>query len=97
MAYDDPTHFKKKLVLHTSDGDVTLDQNAARSVQKYMEDQPRFFKIMDTAKKETYYYDMGSASCGFCKVATLTSSKEEGEPLECEDPVPNCPEDGKGD
>lgn len=94
MAYDDPTHFKKKLVIHTSDGDVTLDQNAARTVQRRMENDPRYFKNYDSTKKEWTFYDMGSASCGFCKVATLTSSKEEGEALECEDPIPNCP---KGD
>lgn len=93
MAYDDPTYFKKKLVIHTSDGDVTLDQNAARTVQRRMENDPRYFKNYDSEKKETIFYDMGSASCGFCKVATLTSSKEEGEPLECEDPVPNCPKE----
>lgn len=91
MAYDDPVHYTKKFVIHTADGDVTLTANEARTVQKYLEDRPRFLKLWDATSKTTTYYDMESAACGFCKVATLTSGKEAGEALPCEDPIPNCP------
>lgn len=91
--YDDSVNYTKKLVLTTSDGDVTLTQNEARTMQKVLEDNPRFVKLYDSEKKETTYYDMDSAACGFCKVAVLTSGKTEGEALPCEDPVPNCPKE----
>lgn len=91
MAYDDPVNYTKKLVIVTSDGDVTLDQNAARVMQKMLEDHPRYFKVYDAKTKTTTYYDVNSAACGFCKVATLTSGEVEGTALPCEDPIPNCP------
>lgn len=89
--YDDPVKYTKKLVLETSDGQVTLTQNEARTMQKNLEDNPRFVKLYNSETKETTYYDMDSAACGFCKVAVLTSAKAAGEALPCEDPVPNCP------
>lgn len=90
--YDDPVKYTKKLVLTTSDGDVELTQNEARTMQKTLEDNPRFVKLYDAATKKTTYYDMDSAACGFCKVAVLTSGKEEGVAPACEDPIPDCPE-----
>lgn len=96
MAYDDPVNYTKKLVLNTSDGDVELDQNAARTMQKRLEDASRYFKIYDPKTKTTTYYDVESAACGFCKVATLTSGEVEGKALPCEDPIPNCPETKPG-
>ena len=90
MAYDDPVKYTKTLKLVTSDGDVTLTQNEARTMQKVLEDNPRFVKLYNADTKTTTYYDMDSAACGFCKVAELTSGKTDGEALPCEDPVPNC-------
>lgn len=92
MAYDDPVNYTKKLVIETSDGQVTLNQNAAREWQKYLEDGARYLKNYDPTTKTTTYYDRNSAACGFCKVATMTSGEVEGTALPCEDPIPNCPE-----
>jgi len=91
--YDDPVKYTKQLVLETSDGKVTLTGNAARTMQQNLEDNPRFVSIYDATRKETKYYDMNSAACGFCLVATLTSGKEAGKAPACEDPIPNCPGD----
>ena len=90
--FDDPVKYTKTLKLITSDGEVELTQNEARTMQKTLEDNPRFVKLYDADSKETTYYDMNSAACGFCKVAVLTSGKEAGDELPCEDPIPNCPE-----
>jgi hypothetical protein len=91
--YDDPVKYTKQLVLETSDGQVTLTGNAARTMQQNLEDNPRFVSLYDATRKETKYYDMNSAACGFCLVATLTSGKAEAEAPACEDPIPNCPGD----
>lgn len=91
--YDDPVKYTKTLVLETSDGQVTLTGNAARTMQKNLEDNPRFVKLWDAEAKKTTYYDMNSAACGFCKVAELTSGETEGTPLPCEDKIPDCPEE----
>lgn len=93
--YDDPVKYTKTLTLVTSDGDVTLTGNAARTMQKTLEDNPRFVSLYDADTKKTTYYDMDSAACGFCKVAELTSGKEAGEAPECEDKIPNCPEESE--
>lgn len=93
--YDDPVKYTKTLVLETSDGQVTLTQNEARTMQKVLEDNPRFVALYDATTKKTTYYDMNSAACGFCKVAELTSGKEAGEAPECEDKIPNCPEESE--
>lgn len=93
--YDDPVKYTKTLTLVTSDGDVELTGNAARTMQKNLEDNPRFVSIYDADAKKTTYYDMDSAACGFCKVAELTSGKEAGEAPECEDKIPNCPEESE--
>lgn len=90
--YDDPVKYTKKFVLNTSEGDVTLTANEARTMQLLLENNPRFVKLYNAETKTTTYYDMDSAACGFCKVATETPGKEEGEALPCEDPIPNCPE-----
>lgn len=90
--YDDPIKYTKTLKLVTSEGEVTLTQNEARTMQKTLEDNPRFVKLYDATTKKTTYYDMNSAACGFCKVAELTSGKEAGTAPECEDPIPDCPE-----
>lgn len=90
--YDDPVKYTKTLVLETSDGQVTLTQNEARTMQKTLEDNPRFVKLYNSTTKVTTYYDMDSAACGFCKVATLTSGKATATALKCEDPIPNCTE-----
>lgn len=93
--YDDPVKYTKTLTLVTSDGNVALTGNAARTMQKNLEDNPRFVSIYDADAKKTTYYDMDSAACGFCKVAELTSGKEAGEAPECEDKIPNCPEESE--
>lgn len=93
--YDDPVKYTKTLKLTTSDGEVELTGNAARTMQKNLEDNPRFVSIYDAEAKKTTYYDMDSAACGFCKVAELTSGKGAGEAPKCEDKVPNCPEESE--
>lgn len=85
--------YTKTAVMTTTDGDVTLKQGEARAVQKFIDDNPRFLKITDGDTGVITYYDMGSASCGFCKVLTITPGTEAADEIPCEDPLPNCPED----
>lgn len=85
--------YTKTLVLETSDGQVTLTGNAARSMQRRLEDASRYFHLItDTERGEVTYYNVDSASCGFCKVATLTPGTEETEGVPCEDALPDCDE-----
>lgn len=83
--------YTKSAVMKTTDGDVKLEQGAARALQKMLDDNPRFFKLLDADTGVLTYYDIMSASCGFCKVLTITPGAEEADPIPCEDPLPNCP------
>ena len=87
--------YTKTAVMKTSDGDVTLEQGEARAIQKMLDDNPRFFKIHDTAGVVTYY-DIMSASCGFCKVLTITPGTKASDEIPCEDGIPNCPAEDAG-
>lgn len=81
--------YEKTLVIETSDGQVTLKGNAGRAMQRRLEDSSRYFKVMGDNGVVTYY-NVDSATCGFCKVATLTPSAGEAEALPCEDALPDC-------
>lgn len=83
------TKYDKEIVLETSDGQVTLKGEAARTMQRRLEDASRYFRIMGDNGVVTYY-NVDSASCGFCKVATLTPKTSEATPLPCEDALPDC-------
>lgn len=82
--------YTKKLVIETSDGQVTLEGGAARAMATRLDDASRYFHLTTAEGVETYY-DVQSASCGFCKVATLTAGSAAAEAIACEDALPNCP------
>lgn len=85
--------YTKTIVLETSDGQVTLTGGQARAMQRKLEDASRYFHLVtDADKGEVTYYNVDSASCGFCKVATVTPGTEDAEGVECEDALPNCDE-----
>lgn len=91
MANESSNAYTKKIVLETDGGQVTLEGSAARALQRRLEGDPRYFHYTSAAGVETYY-DTDSVTCGFCKVATVTSDATEAEPLTCEDGLPNCPD-----
>lgn len=80
--------YTKKLVIETSDGQVTLEQGEAQALVRMLDDNPRYFKVADSETGVKTYYDINSASCGFCKVATLTPGTKDAEAIECEDALP---------
>lgn len=85
--------YTKTIVLETSDGQVTLTGNQARAMQRKLEDASRYFHIVtDADSGEVTYYNVDSASCGFCKVATMTPGTEETDGVTCEDALPDCEE-----
>lgn len=81
--------YEKKLVIETSDGQVELKGNAARSMQRRLEDSSRYFAVLGDNGVKTFY-NVDSAACGFCKVATLTPSASEADEIPCEDALPDC-------
>lgn len=82
--------YTKKLVISTSDGDVTLNQGEAQALVRMLDDNPRYFKVTGEDGVKTYY-DINSSACGFCKVATLTPGTKDAEGIPCEDKLPDCP------
>ena len=85
--------YTKTLVLETSDGQVTLTGGAAQAMQRKLEDASRYFHLItNTATGEVTYYNVDSAACGFCQVATLTPGTEEAEGVTCEEALPDCDE-----
>ena len=85
--------YTKTIVLETSAGQVTLTGNQARAMQRRLEDSSRYFHIVTNAETgEVTYYNIDSASCGFCKVATVTPSTAAAEGVVCEDALPSCDE-----
>lgn len=85
--------YTKTAVMKTSDGDVTLEQGAARALQKQLDDSGRFFKNLDPETGVLTYYDIFSAACGFCKVLTITPGTKAATEIPCEDGLPDCPEE----
>lgn len=59
---------------------------------KKLDNNARFIKFPGSSDAEVEYYDMGSASCGFCLVAKVESTAREAENTPCEDALPNCDE-----
>ncbi len=84
--------YTQTLVIETSDGQVTLEQGEAHALLRALDDSSRYFKVTDPDTGVKTYYDIRSSACGFCKVATLTPDTDDAEEIECEDPLPNCPE-----
>lgn len=95
MAWNDPVKYTKTLVMETSDGQVTLEGSEALALQRRLDDSGRYWHVDNGAIRT--YYDINSASCGFCKVATVTSGAATAEAIPCEDPMPDCDGDGNLD
>lgn len=86
--------YTKKIVLETSDGQVTLTGGQARAIQRRLEDASRYFHIVtNTTTGEVTYYNVDSASCGFCKVAVVTPGTAEDTAVTCEEALPDCTEE----
>lgn len=88
MATPTRNEYGKTLKILKSDGTTQeFKDSAANAFLKLIDNNPRFVKIA-TAKGAFSYYDINSASCGFCEVAQVTISSEEGTPTACEDGLP---------
>lgn len=85
--------YTKTIVVETSGGQVTLTGNDARDMQRRLEDSSRYWHYLSNPKTgEVTYYNVDSASCGFCKVATLTPGTAATTGVPCEEGIPNCEE-----
>lgn len=85
--------YTKTIVVETSDGKVTLTGNQARAMQRRLEDSSRYFHVISNETTgEITYYNINSASCGFCKVATVTPGTAAADGVACEEALPNCDE-----
>lgn len=81
--------YGKTVVLETSDGQVTVTGIRANAILNRLNDSSRYWHF--TQGDSEVYYNVDSASCGFCKVATLTYNSTLIDEVECEDGIPNCP------
>lgn len=101
MAWNTPVKYTKKLVIELADGSQrTLEGSAALAFQRILDDgvKDRVYWKLATDKNVVEYINIApSSSCGFCKVATLTSGAAETDGIPCEDPMPDCDADGKLD
>lgn len=80
--------YTKTLTVILSSGETeTFTDGAANAFLKRMDNDARFIKIrVDDGTFD--YYDIGSSSCGFCKVATVVTSSTTVADTACEDALP---------
>lgn len=57
-------------------------------ITRKLENNARYVHLTDGGVEE--FYDIGSASCGFCLVAKVEPTAEDAENTPCEDALPNC-------
>lgn len=81
----------KKVVIETSAGQKSFTGIRANAILNRLNDNPRFWHTTDDTEAEIYF-DMESATCGMCLVATVTYTTETIDPIDCEDGIPNCPD-----
>lgn len=93
--YNTPVKYGKTLTLTMSDGtSKNITGAQAQRIQKYLEDNPRFiYFVTNEAAGTIEFYALSDSGCGFCKVAVLTPSATQTDPVACEDGLPNCPDD----
>lgn len=93
--YNTPVKYGKTLTLTMSDGTTKqITGTQAQRIQKYLEDNPRFiYFITNEDTGEIEFYALNDSGCGFCKVAVMAPTAEATDPIDCEDGLPNCPDD----
>lgn len=98
MAWNTPVKYTKKLVIELADGTTReLNGSEALAFQRILDDGVKdrvYWKLATAANTVEYINIAPSSSCGFCKVATLTSGAAETDGIPCEDPMPDCDGDG---
>lgn len=85
--------YGKKLTLTLTDGTTKqITQwgmnGVVNEIVRKLDDNARYVHFEDNGAEE--YYDIGSASCGFCLVAKVEPLAEDAENTPCEDALPNC-------
>lgn len=88
--------YGKKLTLVLTDGTTKVFEQSGLNgvvteIVRKLEDNSRYVHMTVDGVEE--FYDMGSASCGFCLVAKVEPTAEDAENTPCEDALPNCDED----
>ena len=88
--------YGKKLTLTLTDGttkEVTAYGFKAQKITevlKKLDNNPRYVTFPGADEGEVEYYDIGSASCGFCLVAKVKSLAHDADDTTCGDAVPHC-------
>lgn len=82
--------YGKKLTITFTDGTTKEFTNAGavNEIVRKMENNARYVHFNTEGVEE--FYDIGSASCGFCLVAKVEPTAEDAENTPCEDALPNC-------
>ena len=101
MAWNTPVKYNKTLVIELADGTQrTLEGSAALAFQRILDDGVKdriYWKLATAANKVEYINIAPSSSCGFCKVAEVTSGAAETTGIPCGEPMPDCDGDGELD
>lgn len=91
--------YGKKLTLTLTDGTTKVvtaygfKAQKITEVLKKLDNNARYVTFPGDNDGDVEYYDIGSASCGFCLVAKVESLARDAENTPCEDALPNCDED----
>ena len=88
--------YGKKLTVNLTDGTTKVFtqvglNGVVTEILRKLDDNPRFVHATEDGVEN--YYDIGSASCGFCKVASVEPTAEEADNTPCEDALPDCDEE----
>lgn len=87
--------YGKKLTLTLTDGTTKVITEMGvggkiNEIVKKLDNNARYVKFPGANDGDEEYYDIGSASCGFCLVAKVEQLAEEAANTPCEDALPNC-------
>lgn len=92
--YNQPVKYGKSLTMTMADGTTkVITGTQAQRIQKYLEDNPRFIYFLEPDTGKVTFYALSDSGCGFCQVAVYQPSATTADPADCEDGLPNCPDD----
>ena len=89
--------YGKKLTVTLSDGSTKVFEKKGQpeAFLKLIDNNSRFVKIKND-DDSIEYYDIGSASCGFCLVAKVEPTVKDVDNTPCEDALPaDCEDESK--
>lgn len=87
--------YGKKLTLTLTDGSTKVITETGvggkiNEIVKKLDNNARYVKFPGDNDGDVEYYDIGSASCGFCLVAKVEQLAEDAANTPCEDALPDC-------